>query len=677
MEEMQGIMTLPQGGAAPQPTADPQQEALFETLRQQVPPKEFADQLLGAAAQADPQAVDAFIKELQALEVPLETLMLLNEMVDAILANPQDYARIRRQYMEQGVTEDVLPERFDPMFFAALNMALDQMTMKQPSPMGMAGGGIADLAQYGRHGDTMLAHITPEEAALLKSRGGSGTINPVTGLPEFFIGKLFKAIGNAVKKFAQSTIGRIVLPIALGFFLGPAAAGFLGATSTAAVAAVSGFVGGAGAALLRGESLGDALKQGAIGGVTAGAGAGIMGGAEAFTAGSYTGPTTVGGQFDRFIEGTKTLVAPAQAAQPALPSVQELAAGNPSLAQPAGFDYVSGAPLSADAAPVQVGAPLAPRSDIPSAPIEGVSPLGSQSSGQTFALRPTSYSANAAGNPSLAQPAGFDYVSGAPLSADAASVQAGANAANSMYAEPGSAAFDAMSKPLSELNVPPPGNMPPPPSPNTEPGFMDKAKGLYDKYLNPKTLGEVPQDVINKADQAYTDTLRRTGSEARALREYDRIIKAGTPGILSTYGPLAAAGLAATAALGGFKSTPAAAPDFSKFDMGNPAYAKPLYFGGLQGSTGYRPRNYLDYMPVKQAADGGIMALEMGGTTYPRKQGHIKGPGTGTSDSIPALLSDGEFVFTAKSVRNLGNGSRRKGAKRLYAMMKMLEERKV
>jgi hypothetical protein len=71
------------------------------------------------------------------------------------------------------------------------------------------------------------------------------------------------------------------------------------------------------------------------------------------------------------------------------------------------------------------------------------------------------------------------------------------------------------------------------------------------------------------------------------------------------------------------------------------------------------------------------MALEMGGTTYPRKQGHINGPGTGTSDSIPALLSDGEFVFTAKAVRNLGNGSRKKGAKRLYSMMKMLEERKV
>ena len=34
--------------------------------------------------------------------------------------------------------------------------------------------------------------------------------------------------------------------------------------------------------------------------------------------------------------------------------------------------------------------------------------------------------------------------------------------------------------------------------------------------------------------------------------------------------------------------------------------------------------------------------------------GEVDGPGTGTSDSIPARLSDGEFVFTAKAVKQLG-----------------------
>lgn len=55
----------------------------------------------------------------------------------------------------------------------------------------MMGGGadVAQLAEmirrFGRGKDKILAHITPEEAVMLKKAGGSGTINPMTGLPEF------------------------------------------------------------------------------------------------------------------------------------------------------------------------------------------------------------------------------------------------------------------------------------------------------------------------------------------------------------------------------------------------------------------------------------------------------------------------------------------------------------
>jgi hypothetical protein len=69
---------------------------------------------------------------------------------------------------------------------------------------------------------------------------------------------------------------------------------------------------------------------------------------------------------------------------------------------------------------------------------------------------------------------------------------------------------------------------------------------------------------------------------------------------------------------------------------------------------------------------GGI--ADLGNGKFPRKTGPINGPGTGTSDSIPAMLSDGECVFTAKAVRNAGGGSRREGARRMYALMKALEK---
>ena len=105
--------------------------------------------------------------------------------------------------------------------------------------------------------------------------------------------------------------------------------------------------------------------------------------------------------------------------------------------------------------------------------------------------------------------------------------------------------------------------------------------------------------------------------------------------------------------------------------------------GGIQG-------NFFDFGGnLRTAAEGGmaeetnglkrmegIMGLADGGTTeFPRKTGEISGPGTGTSDSIPAMLSDGEFVMTDKAVKGAGNGSRMEGAKKMYEMMDSLERR--
>ena len=51
--------------------------------------------------------------------------------------------------------------------------------------------GLPQLAEQirsaGRKGDSILAHISPAEADLLKSRGGKGDLNPKTGLPEYYI----------------------------------------------------------------------------------------------------------------------------------------------------------------------------------------------------------------------------------------------------------------------------------------------------------------------------------------------------------------------------------------------------------------------------------------------------------------------------------------------------------
>ena len=58
---------------------------------------------------------------------------------------------------------------------------------------------------------------------------------------------------------------------------------------------------------------------------------------------------------------------------------------------------------------------------------------------------------------------------------------------------------------------------------------------------------------------------------------------------------------------------------------------------------------------------------------YSAAGGDVSGPGGPKEDKIPAMLSDGEFVVTAKAVENLGNGDRYAGAKRMYDMMNSLD----
>jgi hypothetical protein len=56
--------------------------------------------------------------------------------------------------------------------------------------------------------------------------------------------------------------------------------------------------------------------------------------------------------------------------------------------------------------------------------------------------------------------------------------------------------------------------------------------------------------------------------------------------------------------------------------------------------------------------------------------GHIRGPGTGRSDSIDAKLSDGEYVLTAEDVALLGDGSSEAGARRLDQFRQNLRKHK-
>lgn len=115
----------------------------------------------------------------------------------------------------------------------------------------------------------------------------------------------------------------------------------------------------------------------------------------------------------------------------------------------------------------------------------------------------------------------------------------------------------------------------------------------------------------------------------------------------------------------------------------NPGYVAPVAIDtGLSDQD--QPEQYSRYSGDGDAAGGPIKAKYAAGglgslPEYAAGGKLLDGPGDGVSDSIPAVikgpkpqraaLADGEFVIPARIVSELGNGSTKAGAKRLYAMM--------
>jgi hypothetical protein len=623
------------GGSAPQPTME--DFAAFEQIRQEVSPSEINETLLATAAEADPMAVAEFKSELRDLDLPPEVLDALDGMVDEILAAPERYAEIRAQYLAQDMSEDLLPEVFDAEFFGALNMALDEIraTSGGPvrAPQGFARGGIASL---GRNGDTMLAHVTPEEMRMLKANGGAGTINPRTGLPEFFsLKKVFSKIGRAAKKFARSTIGKIVIGTALFMFVGPYAYGALGLTAgTAGAAAVSGFVAGAGSSLLAGESLKDSLKAGAIGGITAGA---VQGVSNTFGGPSLTGQDKLASGAD-----TSTLAGP----------------------------------------PAELGAPLTPPTSLETSSLTNrlsLDPFAADLTGAQIPVSPavgpqTAVGTRIAGDPFAANATGGQFPVQSPVNSGVASLPAG-NAQS----------FTPNNVPIIEsagVQGPNVTDRIGVPMKTVEP------KNFFERGLDKIMPGRIENAAIETSGQAfrpaydstYNAVVEAVGEESAVKLAKEAgmaaMKKAANPGMIAKWGPAAVGAMGVAGLAGAFDAPESEMPDGYEDFMtrrGNPErYA--LNFGGVRpmGSSGYQTYTPPPYVPpTYNAAQGsGPSGVAQG---FPRMNGPIDGPGTGTSDDVPAMLSDGEFVFTAKAVRNMGQGSRRKGAKKMYALMKKLE----
>ena len=94
------------------------------------------------------------------------------------------------------------------------------------------------LRKYGKKGDTILAHINPLEAMILKKLGGSGTINEDTGAPQFFfkgVKNLLRNPGKTISKTAKNPKRTLAEAMGLGsaIFGGPLGGAIGGAARSA------------------------------------------------------------------------------------------------------------------------------------------------------------------------------------------------------------------------------------------------------------------------------------------------------------------------------------------------------------------------------------------------------------------------------------------------------------
>jgi hypothetical protein len=747
-EAMEGIMGLPNapmdGGAM---ALDP---AVNDPLLRSMAtsnPKQFRTDMMSGLEEADPQLVAQFRNSLSQIQMPPELLAALQMIVDAVLENPEGYVAIREMLLKEEVPEELLPEQFDPAYFMAFAAALDQIEAQTgPAPMnatgieslggmeepqGFAEGGIAELkpiakamAQMGRGGDTMLAHINPREARLLKQLGGSGTINPNTGLPEFFFKKIFRAakkvvksvvktVKNVVSAIAENPIGRIALTIGATMLMGPAGLNFAGALGAGSGALAYGINAAAASTLVNvasGQSFGDALKSGIVSGVMAGGTAALF-------------PSTLP---SAYTEQAAQAAAASNAAASGIP-VENLTTKAGDLAATPGTGF-TGAPGTV--ADVSVGTPVPEvytPSDVgvsamaptPAAPIPsmGAQPVWDPNLGE-MTLNGIPASQITAGAPTAVAPMGAynmpaSYANPALAQTPAPSLGGGYSVA------------DQYGTAMSRAPVTGAGAAPAAAS-TQSPGFFkslgqgeigdaftaakQNTMDFYNEYLSPSRPGVQGGDVA----QIYNEKMAALRLDPSTFNEtvYKEAAKEAANmggGMLAKYAPLAGVGLGAAYLGGAFEPIPEEPPldvagmydyELQPLQYGGleTTYQRNPYTGeggtqfrgtGYQGQYQFQPYTPYDYtnqgiggLTLGQMPDLGVASMpsfqryaEGGSAEYPRKNGHISGPGGPKDDKIPAMLSDGEFVFTAQAVRNMGNGSRRAGAKKMYALMKALEGR--
>jgi len=546
------------------------------------------------------------------------------------------------------------------------------------------------LAEFGRNGDIYVVHAAEGETVIpmevlnanpkvrellfgqMREMGldpqefviGNelNSINPVTGLPEFFFKSIFRSVKKAAKKAVKvaKKLAPIILPIAASAFgipfLGPAfGAGTFGAA----------FLGGGIGTLAAGGSMKDAIKSGLVSGGTSLAFSGIgslfnkgTSFGDAVTA-NLTGRTPIYG-FDTL--GNKTLLGHKMAASPWAVGSSKGAEAS-AAASKAQWDQILG---KGGAKQDVLGGMTGEFFGTPTTGSQGYVPLDTM----PVKLTPDSWTVPVSLAETLTP---FEEAARLNLPFDERGYYIGLDGQH-IYPD---ATITGQPMGTGNLQQALGTRVVDEPEVAKRAGFFDTASDLlFGKAPSDRTLHQAAADLVRS-----NPTLYGPATDRGAARAMEYVTKDLSPGPIRKYGPSVALGLGGTYLAGGFD--PQEGDETTVADLAGVVPRGPSGAELIEQD----PSQYLvqDIDPTQFTPEGtplipttfpALLAARGGMAEFPRRDLLVEGPGTTRSDDIPAMLSDGEFVMNARAVRGAdptGRRNRYAGAQNLYNMMRNFE----
>jgi hypothetical protein len=580
-----------------------------------------------------------------------------------------------RMLMEQGIPQEEAIKIAMQMIQAVSEGGMQEVSddtriqARFGGRIGYAEGGISnvdrarEMLQRRAPDGEFLAYINPEEAGILKALGGAGQDINATGVPSFFVKKVFKAaksavkgVTSAVKKVASSPIGQIALAVAAPYAIGAMFPGFATLGGTGMLGA--GLRAGLSNLAIQGITTGKFdPKLALMAGVT---GAGIQGLTQGFAPQGIEGST---GDPSAFFDDA--LTTEQIAGQRAL---TEAGVGSPSVVPPPKPDFTSSSMsiISPDDLPL-TSTPTTPTTPT-STTVPTTTPSVGSFDGTEGVFTASSLPATA---PTIAQQAADAYGQGGFKNFIEAAkldpMQAFKEAGKDIIGYDQFAAFKDVKGPLDAVS-------------KTydliakNPSMVIGSTSLMAMLTTPEMLpGETQFDYearkqeVNKLIQQYGSNL---GSD---IKDFDTASE--------FYGRYRQNLGYASGGRAGFQQ--GGIGDIIRQTTQQSFFGTPNMMAN-GGRMGYAMGNSVQegIMAAPQIAnqmgmsvgnprmnEGGVPELD-----YRDEGGFVPPIGIKErADDIPAMLSNNEFVFTADAVKNAGGGDTNVGAQKMYSLMKRLE----